>query len=404
MAEAYSGIGNYKDALYSTKQYLILKDSVLNNETLKKVSELKVQYEMKKLQLEERAKQQLALAEEKALRENLLNGQKLQQERILVEAKLQQERTMAEEKTVHQLAIADQKFQQEKRTAEERAKYDKTIALEKAEQEKLKLEKQRMNTIWLVGILGISAIAALLFLLFRQRTQKRRAVEKAQALHRMTELELQSLRAQLNPHFMFNSLNSIQELILLEENEKSNTYLSAFADLLRMLLDNANQPFISLKKELQFLELYISLENLRIPNLEYTINIESCLNIEHLRIPNMMLQPYVENAIWHGLSNKQSNRNLQINIGQRGGNICIEIVDNGIGRKKAAEIKRVYRKQHKSKGMELLSDRFTLISREYGADIQTTITDLYKEENPAGTKVDIIYPSWVSEKILTSLS
>ncbi len=90
--------------------------------------------------------------------------------------------------------------------------------------------------------------------------------------------------------------------------------------------------------------------------------------------------------------------------GQSDGNIRIEIVDNGIGRKKAAELKSLYRKQHRSKGMELLSDRFTLISREYGANIQTTITDLYKDNDPAGTKVDITYPSWVSEKFLTALS
>jgi tetratricopeptide (TPR) repeat protein len=404
LSEAYNGTEDYKNAMFYTKAYLALKDSLFNNEIYKKISELKVQHEMEKEQLQERARQQLALAEEKALREKLLTHQKLNQEKLLAEQKLQQETALAEEKTLRELAISDQKFEQEKRTAEERAKYDKSIALEKAKQETLKLEKRRMNTLWLIGIFGTSIISGLLFVLFRQRIIKRRAVEKAQALHRMAELELQSLRAQLNPHFMFNSLNSIQELILLEENDKSHAYLSAFADLLRMLLDNANQPFISLKEELTFLELYLSLENLRIPNLEYAINVEQGIDVEKVRIPNMMLQPYVENAIWHGLSNKQTNRNLQININQKDGNIHIEVVDNGIGRKKASEFKSLYRKQHRSKGMELLSDRFTLISREYGANIQTTITDLYKNDNPAGTKVDISYPSWVSEKFLTALS
>jgi tetratricopeptide (TPR) repeat protein len=208
LADAYNGIGDYKNALFYTKQYAALKDSVFNNETFKKISELKVQYEMEKAQLEERAHQQLALAQEKSLREKLLFEQKLHEEQALNEQKHQQEKTLAEEKNQRELVLADQKIQQEKKTAEERAKYDKTLALEKIKQEKLRGEKQRMNTIWLIGILAVSVISALLFVLFRQRVQKRRAIEKAQALHKMSELELQSLRAQLNPHFMFNSLNS----------------------------------------------------------------------------------------------------------------------------------------------------------------------------------------------------
>jgi LytS/YehU family sensor histidine kinase len=191
---------------------------------------------------------------------------------------------------------------------------------------------------------------------------------------------------------------------MLEETEKSQNYLSSFADLLRMLLDNANHPFIPLRKELDFLELYLSLENLRITNLEYAINITPDIKTNEVKIPNMILQPYIENAIWHGLSQKQNNRKLEVNICQQGDNILIDITDNGIGRKKAAELKSLYRKQHRSRGMELLSDRFSLLSQEYGTEIKTTITDLYENQISAGTRVEIIVPCSLSEKIVMSLS
>jgi LytS/YehU family sensor histidine kinase len=183
-------------------------------------------------------------------------------------------------------------------------------------------------------------------------------------MHQMAELELQSLRTQLNPHFMFNSLNAIQELILLEDNERSHIYLSRFSKLLRILLENATLPFIPLSKEISFLNLYLSLENLRIPDLTFSIETDPSIDPEVLLIPNMMLQPYIENAIWHGLSHRKANRQLQISIGKTDAAIVCSIRDNGVGRKRATELKNSFRRGHNSRGMELLSKRFSILSKE----------------------------------------
>ena len=124
-----------------------------------------------------------------------------------------------------------------------------------------------------------------------------------------------------------------------------------------MLLENADKPFIPLQKEINFLELYLSLESLRVPDLQYSISIDPELDKEETLIPNMFLQPYVENAIWHGLSYKEADKHLQIRIYRENGTVNYEIEDNGVGRKKAEELKSLFRKQHQSKGMELLNKR-----------------------------------------------
>jgi len=283
-------------------------------------------------------------------------------------------------------------YEVEKSVEEEKIKNQAALAEQKA-------ELKRKNELLLAGFTILAIITFLIVLLIRQRNQKKRAVEKAETGHKMAELELQSLRAQLNPHFMFNSLNAIQDLILKEDNDRSHLYLSRFAKLLRMLLDNANHPFVPIKQELEFLELYLSLENLRIPNLQVTIEKDPKINMEERMVPNMMLQPYIENAIWHGLSNKKGERKLQVRIHENGTAIEFEIEDNGIGRKKAAEIKAQYKQGHHSKGMELLSKRFDLLSSEYGDTIQTTVTDLQNNGDAVGTLVKIDVPFSLSDQV-----
>jgi sensor histidine kinase YesM len=273
-------------------------------------------------------------------------------------------------------------FLTEKKEAEEKVKQAKT---------KMEQERQKMLIIMIGSFIFLSLIFT--FLLFRQRDHKRREIEQANNNRKMAELELQSLRAQLNPHFMFNSLNAIQELILKEDTDNSHLYLSRFSELLRMLLDNANQPFVTLRKEINLLELYLSLENLRIPDLKYSIEIDPLIDSNKITIPNMILQPYIENAIWHGLSHKKGERNLTIRITNEANGIACEVKDNGVGRKMAGELKSLYRKEHRSKGMELLSKRFILLSKEYGSEIQTTVEDLHDNGTATGTRVAIMVPS-----------
>ena len=165
-----------------------------------------------------------------------------------------------------------------------------------------------------------------------------------------------------------------------------------------MLLDSADQPFVSVKQELEFLELYLSLENLRIPDLQFSIEKDPKINSEERMVPNMMLQPYIENAIWHGLSNKKGNRKLQIRIHENDTTTEFEIEDNGIGRQRADEIKKQFKSGHHSKGMQLLSKRFELLSKEYGEAIHTTVVDLHNNGDATGTLVKIDVPFALSEQ------
>jgi tetratricopeptide (TPR) repeat protein len=389
LAKVSKELHDYQKALEYTELNNHLNDSLYNKTAMENISKVKAQYEQEKEQTERHNQEQLLLEREKATRERLLGEQKLNQEEILSEQKIANEKALAEEK-----------FERNKTITEQKVKYEKSIAAEKVKQEKIRIEKQQTNNLLLMGLLFVSITSVLLFLYLRQRQQKKRAVEKAQAIHKMAELEMQSLRSQLNPHFMFNSLNSIQELILLEENEKSHSYLSRFGKLLRMLLENAEKSFIPLRKEIDFLQLYLGLENLRIPNLQYSISTDPTLNIEETLIPNMILQPYIENAIWHGLSHKEKDKQLQIRIYPQNGTVNYEIEDNGVGRKKAAELKSLFRKKHQSKGMELLSKRFKLLNEQYNSDIKTIITDVIKNNEVAGTLVTIKVPVNLSQHLL----
>jgi len=217
------------------------------------------------------------------------------------------------------------------------------------------------------------------------------------------ELELHSLRAQLNPHFMFNSLNAIQELILKEDFDNSHTYLARFAKLLRMLLENAEKPFVSLNSEIDFLGLYLSLEKLRIPDFSFSITVDPSLNTGETLLPNMVLQPYIENALWHGLSQKSGDKNLELIVHRQTGAIIYNVKDNGVGRKKAAEFKSLYRKEHKSKGMELLTRRFKLLNEEFGFEIKTQVSEVMDNDEPGGTLVSINVPNSISENLKSRL-
>jgi LytS/YehU family sensor histidine kinase len=164
-----------------------------------------------------------------------------------------------------------------------------------------------------------------------------------------------------------------------------------------MLLENTENPFISIQKEIDFLSLYIGLESLRVPDLHFSFSTDPSLDIEHTLIPNMLLQPYVENAIWHGLYHKTYDKQIQVRISKNNGTINYEIEDNGVGRKKSEDLKSHFRKQHHSKGMELLSKRITLLNKEYNSTIKTEITNILEKNEVTGTLVSIKIPEKISQ-------
>jgi tetratricopeptide (TPR) repeat protein len=200
-------------------------------------------------------------------------------------------------------------------------------------------------------------------------------------------LALKSLRSQMNPHFIFNALNSVNNFIAKSDERSANRYLSEFSTLMRSVLENSEEDFIPLDKELELLELYVKLEHSRFPDkFDYVIEIDDNLDVASYQIPPMLLQPYIENAIWHGLRYKEEKGLLRIKVESKDArNVEIQITDNGIGRKKSASLKTQNQKKQKSKGMGNIQQRVAILNDMYGDKVAVAIADL--ENDGTGTKV-----------------
>jgi sensor histidine kinase YesM len=191
---------------------------------------------------------------------------------------------------------------------------------------------------------GVTLVLALMFLLFKnwlrlERSEKAKQV--AELKQKATELEMQALRAQMNPHFVFNSLNSINRFILKKQGAEASEYLTKFSKLIRMILNSSANVAVSLAEDLEALRLYLELESLRFDNkFNYKIECDPEMDADQIQVPPMLLQPFVENAIWHGLMNKEGEGHVWINISQENSTLLCTITDDGIGRKKAAELSR----------------------------------------------------------------
>jgi ligand-binding sensor domain-containing protein len=193
--------------------------------------------------------------------------------------------------------------------------------------------------------------------------------------------QLTALRMQMNPHFIFNALNSIQQYILQGNVTEANKYLSKFSKLQRDILNCSNQSFISLEKEIEILSAYLQLEQLRFgDNFTYRINMIDEIDPAEIKIPPMMLQPFVENAIWHGLMPKQSDRNLDIQFDLYTDDILLATIrDNGIGRNASAKLKKnntANEWSHESKGMSMVEQRLQLLQQQYDKQFEVTILDI----------------------------
>lgn len=212
---------------------------------------------------------------------------------------------------------------------------------------------------------------------------------------KMAEAEMQALRAQMNPHFIFNSLNSINRYIVKSDQATASLYLTRFAKLIRLILDNSNNKFITLSNELQALSLYMEMESIRFEKkFSYTIECDDNINTESIFVPPLIIQPYVENAIWHGLLHKETAGHLYVRISRKKSDLlqCV-IEDDGIGREKARELKSKSASTKKSLGMKLTENRLGLLSRHYSSEALVEIEDITDENGESkGTKVILNIP------------
>jgi len=296
-----------------------------------------------------------------------------------------------------------------KKDAEDQKTQARILLLNKDNQIKdAALEQASMTKNFLVGGLFVLVIAGIF--IFRTITLKRRTekLQREQLEHKFkvqqlgnekrqaelqqqaSELEMQALRAQMNPHFIFNSLSSINHFILKNESKTASNYLTRFSRLIRMVLMNSQRKLIPLEDELEMLRLYLDMERLRFKDaFDYSITTANAVESGPIFIPPLLLQPFCENAIWHGLMNKEGQGHLNISISEENKMLSCIIVDDGVGREMAAALKSKVKKD-KSLGLQITAKRLSLLNDENSSDAFYKIEDLRDEDgNAAGTKVTL---------------
>ncbi len=241
---------------------------------------------------------------------------------------------------------------------------------------------------WWFRILVVLSASAVLIILFRSRINNLK--KKAAIESQIRELEMNAFKAQMNPHFIHNALNSIQSLILNDKSSLASHYISKFAKLLRQVLENADKDLIGLDKELYSLQLYVDLEKLRLNmDIEYKEQIDEHTIVSGIKIPPLILQPFVENALWHGLSQKKGNRKLTVGISEEDNRIICTITDNGVGRRKAAEQYSQLPEGHLSKAVNITRQRLKDFN-QFADTESIRFIDLEDNGVPSGTTVVIL--------------
>ena len=256
------------------------------------------------------------------------------------------------------------------------------------------MQKPYWQTWWFI-LLTLLSLFFLILLYVNSRTKKinKKAgekLERQQLKANLIETELRAMRSQMNPHFIFNSLNSIQDLILQEDTDASYDYIVLFSNLVRNTLHYSNENFIPFDKEIAFLETYLKLEALRFDD-SFTYKIERN-DLKDISLPSLILQPFVENALIHGLFHKEGKKSLEIRFTKAGTFLSCVIRDNGIGRENAKNIKIRQRSKHKSFALVTIEKRLNILKNKYGNEVGYTIKDLQSNNESTGTEVSIVLP------------
>ncbi len=232
----------------------------------------------------------------------------------------------------------------------------------------------------------------------RERFLKFWADEEQRHYKQVTELELRTLQLQMNPHFVFNALNAVQSFILTRDSISANNYLSKFANLIRLFLDSSRSKYITLSDEIKLLSLYVEMEKLRFDNkFDFHLDIASEVN-QFVDIPTMILQPFIENAINHGLRYKETKGNLYVKFYNQGKFLVCRIEDDGVGRERAKQIQAKSRKGYQSQGLKITEERLRTFNMIADSDIRFSITDrIEPSEDPlmdVGTLIEIKFPKF----------
>ncbi|RCR68032.1 histidine kinase [Larkinella punicea] len=226
----------------------------------------------------------------------------------------------------------------------------------------------------------------------REQIEAELVAEKLQ--QQISAVQIKALRSQMNPHFFYNSLNAIRLFVLQNDSDNADKFLVKFSRLMRLILENSRQEWVTLASELEQLQLYLELEQLRFSNkFDFSIRTDPALFQDAVSIPPMIIQPYIENAILHGIAYKKSRGNITVYIQPNKHGLDCSVEDDGVGRQKAAELKSKTVSSHTSVGLKVTEERLQLIHQQTGQPSQVVIIDkVDAEQKPTGTKVEIHLP------------
>lgn len=270
----------------------------------------------------------------------------------------------------------------DKSLADEKILEDTEQRIAQLEKEKqLKDELIRKKNVFNYSLIGVLLVlSALIIFIFR-------TLKKVQIKNK--KIALQSLRREMNPHFIFNSLNSVNHFIATNNELEANQYLTKFSKLMRGVMENSTEDFIPFQQELDLLQNYLALEKTRFADkFDYEIEVDESLNTQSLKVPGMLVQPFLENAIWHGLRYRTTKGFLKLHFEKENQYLKITVEDNGIGIEESKKQKTEHQKARKGRGMKNTLERIALLNDLYHQEIQCNITD---KQNTQGVLVEIRY-------------
>ena len=250
---------------------------------------------------------------------------------------------------------------------------------------------------WWFTVALLVLIIGIVYTIFKIRLHQIQLKQKTEfdTQVEVSKAELKALRAQMNPHFVFNSLNSIQHYILNSKGEEAVRYLNKFAKLIRIILNNSEKPTVTINEDIEALTLYLELEKMRFENkFSYSIHVNDGIDGDYDEIPPMLIQPYLENAILHGINPKEGQGHINVEISLINAFIKISIIDDGIGRDKSKAIQSLQPSaRHKSLGMKITKDRVRILNTIHKSNLNVNIIDLYNSNKESiGTQVDLYIP------------
>lgn len=250
------------------------------------------------------------------------------------------------------------------------------------------------RTAWFIALCA-GVLIVIIGLAFWLRIRQVRHDERLKASFEkeLARVEMEALRSQMNPHFLFNALNSLKDLIIRNEPQRASDYLSRFSRLIRLILENSKEQMVTLDQEIEAVSLYVEVEQHRFENkFDYKLDVQGGLDPKEVMVPPMLIQPYVENAIWHGLMHKPNKGMLQLTLGSHNGSLMCAIEDNGIGRARAAELRSKSAGGKKSYGMAITRDRVALVKELYSIEARVEVEDLMRDGEATGTRVTLRLP------------